>query len=135
MKKFFVISIVCVVGFVMAWPYASQVLQEHRNFRNTFGAAAPWFMNQEERAVLQPLVTRELSTLSAASITFKNMPCNKDDRDCADLKILFVASSERDLNKARAVARVFHFDLSLPLCGDGSYPVAGRCFDGSDPVY
>ena len=133
MKRFFVISVVCVVTFVMAWPYASQVSQEHWDFQHIFAVPVPWLMSQEERTDLQQVVTRRLLELSAEVAMFKSYTCDDHDRACADTRRLYVFSSQRDLNNARSAAQIFHFDLSVPTCGDGSYPVNGRCFDGSIP--
>ncbi len=133
MKRFFVISAVCVVAFVMAWPYASQVSQEHRDFQHIFAVSAPWLMSQEERTDLQQVVTRRLLELSVEVVTFKSYACNDNDRECANMRRSYVFTSQRDLNNARSAAQIFHFDLSVPICGDGSYPVDGRCFDGSVP--
>jgi hypothetical protein len=136
-KNLFVISLVCVVMLVVVWPYASQMVQERQNFRKIFGVPVPLFMNQERHAALQKVVTRRLLELSAEIITSDGMPCAKSDKECADMKNLYIAMSQRDLRKASeaASAKFLHLNLSIsvPTCGDGYYPVDEKCIDGSVP--
>jgi hypothetical protein len=128
------IAIVCLLAaLVVMWPYASQVLREDQEFTRIFGVSAPWLMSGEARTALQPIVTGRLLELNAELAVFRGMPCGSNDKECAITKNLYIVTSQRDLNKALRAAEIRHFNLTLPLCGDGFPPVDGKCIDGSRP--
>jgi len=109
-------------------------VREHRIFTRTFGVAAPYYMDRVERATLQQVVTRKLTELGATNGAAKRKLCSNNGMSCVEQRDRLVASSQKDLNKARFAALFFGFTVPAPICGDGKYPINGKCSDGSNPV-
>jgi hypothetical protein len=127
-----------IAAVVVAGIFSFSLIGQHTDFSTNFGVKAPVNMSQDERDILQPLVTKQLKELSKQVFEIKSKVCA--DAECTAQKLADFQSSQKALDDAVDAARHFDFDTSIPLpllsptCADGREPANGLCGDGSTPT-
>lgn len=84
---------------------------EHNQFQNSFGVNPPWFMDQDERALLQPFVTKKLQELDKKLTEAKSTDCA--DAKCMQEKLDNFHGNRELLDDATSAAGHFDFETSV----------------------
>jgi hypothetical protein len=104
----YVSLLIAVIAIVIGFT----AMYQHNSFQTAFGIGAPWFMNQDERDLLQPFVTKSLRELNQQVSNAQLTVC--DDAGCMQEKLAKFQMSRGSLNDAVDAANRFDFDVSIP---------------------
>jgi hypothetical protein len=96
-----------VVG-IFAYEY-----HQHSSFASSYGVEAPWHMSQDERALLQPFITKQLQELGRRVSDTQSSKCT--DAECMQRKLTDFQSARKSMDDAIDAASDFEFDISLPI--------------------